>query len=133
MSTFFYISLYIMRLWKTLTAPWYYHRYVQSARTFSLASKGISDSLWRWIKRRHSNKSCRWIEKRYFNHPERKWGFCCTIKERSGKSKLLELIKPSYIKLVRYIKIKVETNPFNPKYSDYFTMRKTYSNIRPVN
>ncbi|QII11384.1 hypothetical protein KsCSTR_20040 [Candidatus Kuenenia stuttgartiensis] len=43
------------------------------------------------------------------------------------------MIKPSYIKLVRYIKIKVETNPFNPKYSDYFTMRKTYSNIRPVN
>ena len=36
----------------------YYHRYVQSARTFSLAAKVISDSLWRWIKRRHSNKSC---------------------------------------------------------------------------
>jgi len=111
----------------------YYHRYVQSARTFSLASKVISDSLWRWIKRRHSNKSCGWIEKKYFNHPERKWGFCCTIKDRSGKKKLLELIKPSYIKLVRYIKMKREANPFNPKYFDYFIMRKTYSNVRPIN
>ena len=103
-----------------------------NAKTFSFASKVISDSLWRWIKRRHSNKSCGWIEKKYFNHPKRKWGFCCIIKEKSGNKKLLELIKPTYIKLVRYIKIKGEANPFNPKYADYFKMRRTYSNVVPI-
>ena len=110
----------------------FYHRYVQSAKTFSFASKVISDALGRWIRRRHGRKSMGWIDKRYFNHPKRKWCFCCTIKDSSGKKKLLELIKPSYIKTVRYIKIKGEANPFNPIYFDYFTMRKTYSNIRPI-
>ncbi len=110
----------------------YYHRYVQSARTFSFASKVISDALVRWLRRRHGRKSIGWINKRYFNHPMRELCFCCTIKDRSGKKKLPELVKPSYIKLVRYIKIKGEANPFDPKYFDYLTMRKTYSNIRPI-
>ena len=110
----------------------FYHRYIQSAKTFSFASKVISDALGRWIRRRHGRKSMGWIDKRYFNHPKRKLCFCCTIKDSSGKKKLLELIKPSYIKTVRYIKIKGEANPFNPIYFDYFTMRKTYSNIRPI-
>ncbi|MDI6795281.1 MAG: hypothetical protein QME81_20890, partial [bacterium] len=65
-------------------------------------------------------------------HPKQKWGFCCNIKDGSSKEKLLELIKPSYIKLIRYIKIKGESNPFNPKYFDYFIMRKTYSNVCPI-
>ncbi len=110
----------------------YYQRHVQSGRAFSLADKVIFQSLWRWIKRRHPLKSSEWIRKEFFNHPKRKWGFCCKIKDRNKKQKLLELIKPSYIKLVRYIKIKGEANPFNPKYNDYFIMRRTYSNLRPI-
>jgi len=111
----------------------YYHRFVQSSRTFSSAGKATFQSLWRWIKRRHPEKSCGWIIKEYFNHPNRKWGFCCKIKDGRNKEKLLELIKPSYIKLVRYIKIKGESNPFNPKYFNYFMMRKTCSNVCPIN
>ncbi|MBU1486595.1 hypothetical protein KKH56_00885, partial [bacterium] len=110
----------------------YYHRYVQSSRAFSIADKVIFQSLWRWIKRRHPLKSCGWIIKEYFNHLKQKWKFCCKIKDRSSKEKLLELIKPSYVKLVRYIKIKGEANPFNPKYLDYFIMRKTCSNVYPI-
>ena len=109
-----------------------YQRYVQSAKTFSHANKIIFQALWRWTKRRHPEKSCGWRKKKYFNHPKRKWGFCCIIKEKSGNKKLLELIKPTYIKLVRYIKIKGEANPFNPKYADYFKMRRTYSNVVPI-
>ena len=35
----------------------YYQRYVQSAKTFSSASKVISDAIGRWIRRRHGRKS----------------------------------------------------------------------------
>ena len=123
----------IMQLNPVIKGWAYYHRYVQSAKAFSFASKVISDALGRWIRRRHGRKSMGWINKRYFNHPKRNYCFCCTIKTGNGKRKFLELMKPSYVKLVRYIKIKGETYPFNPKYFSYFTMRKTYSNVRPIN
>lgn len=105
-----------------------YHRYVQSSGAFDFAGKTIFQSLRRWIKRRHPEKCWWWIIKNYFNNPKRKWGFSCWIKERSGKKKLLELIKPSYIKLVRYIKIKGASSPFDLKYTDYFKMRRTFRN-----
>lgn len=110
----------------------YYHRYVQSHGTFSFAEGTIFQSLWRWIKRRHPQKSCGWIIKHYFNNLKRKWVLSCWIKDRSGKKRLLELIKPSFIKLVRYIKIKGESNPFDPQYTDYFSMRRTFSNYYPI-
>ncbi len=110
----------------------HYHRYVQSAATFSHADSIIFQSLWRWIRRRHPKKSCKWVIKQYFNHPKRKWGFCCIIKDSKGKKQILELVQPSDIKLVRYIKIKGESNPFDPRYSSYFKMRRTFSNVRPI-
>jgi RNA-directed DNA polymerase len=109
-----------------------YHRYIQSSETFFYAGRIIFQSLRRWIKRRHPSKSWDWIIKNYFNHPRRKWAFCCYVKNGHGKKKLLELIMPSYIKLVRYIKIKGEANPFDPRYNDYFIMRRTFSNARLI-
>jgi RNA-directed DNA polymerase len=84
------------------------------------------------MKRRHPEKSSKWLIKKYFNHPKRKWGFCCRTKDRDGVERLLELVKPSYTKIVRYIKIKGESNPFDPRFKDYFAMRRTFSNVRPI-
>lgn len=109
-----------------------YHRYVQSAKTFSYADTVIFQSLWRWTKRRHPKKSAAWRKKKYFNHPKRKWVFCCLAKDKRGHQSLLELVKPSYIKLVRYIKIKGASNPFHPQYRDYFAMRKASNNACPI-
>ena len=39
-----------------------------------------------------------------------------------------ELLYPSSIRLVRYIKIKGASNPFDPQYTDYFKMRRTFRN-----
>lgn len=109
-----------------------YHRYVQSSGAFYFAGKKIFQSLSRWIKRRHSGKCWWWIIKNYFNNPNRKWGFSCWVKDRSGKKRLLELIYPSSIKCVRYIKIKGDANPFDPKYADYFKMRRSFKNYYPT-
>lgn len=114
-----------------------YHRYIQSAERFSFADKIIFQSLWRWIKRRHSGKCSWWIIKKYFNDLKpntfkKNWVFSCWIKFKSNKKKLLELTKPSFVKLVRYIKIKGEANPFDPKYADYFKMRRTFKNYYPI-
>lgn len=108
----------------------YYHRFIHSYRAFWIAGKTIFQALQRWMRRRHPEKGYGWLIKNYFNNPNRKWGFTCYIKDRSGKRKLLELIKPSYIKIVQYIKIKGESTPFDPIYEDYFKMRREFRNYR---
>lgn len=109
-----------------------YHKCVQSARTFSYADTVIYHSLRRWARRRHSNKGPRWIKNKYFNQSGRTWVFSCKIKDKKGTKKILELIKPSSTKVVRYIKIKGESNPFDPQYTGYFAMRSKLSNTVPI-
>ena len=110
-----------------------YHRYVQASEAFYLAGKIIFQSLRRWIKRRHPEKGWGWIIRNYFNNLKNGWIFSCWSKDKSGKMKLLELLKPYRIKLVRYIKIKGEANPFDARYTDYFIMRRTFRNYNPIN
>ena len=110
-----------------------YHKYIQAAEAFFLAGRIIFQSLKRWIKRRHSEKNWKWIIKNYFNNLTRGWIFSCWNKDRSKKTKLFELLYPSSIELVRYIKIKGEANPFDPKYTNYFKMRRTFRNYYPIN
>ena len=48
MSTFFYISLYIMRLWKTLTAPWGEEevaQYISFLATANVAANTMNQAL----------------------------------------------------------------------------------------
>ena len=49
-------------------------------------------------------------------------------RNKKGKYKIHELLKPSATKLYRYIKIKGKANPFNPEYREYFEMRRLLSN-----
>ena len=43
-----------------------YHRYAASKRTFTYVDHRIFQMLWRWCRRRHRNKSWKWIKKKYF-------------------------------------------------------------------
>ncbi|MFW9872338.1 MAG: group II intron reverse transcriptase/maturase [Candidatus Thorarchaeota archaeon] len=110
-----------------------YHKYIQAAEAFFLAGRVIFQALKRWIRRRHSEKNWKWMIKHYFNNLTRGWIFSCWSKDRSGNRKLLELLYPSSIKLVRYIKIRGAVNPFDPQYKDYFKMRRTCRNYYPIN
>jgi hypothetical protein len=52
-------------------------------------------------------------------------------KDKKVKPKALVLPSPYDIPLVRYIKIKGNTNPFNPENRYYFAMRRKAKNYRP--
>ena len=43
-----------------------YHRHVVSSETFSYVDHRIWQMLWRWARRRHSNKPRHWVAKKYF-------------------------------------------------------------------
>jgi RNA-directed DNA polymerase len=110
----------------------YYHRCVQSSKAFAYTTNIILNALLRWATRRNRKRSYKWIKRKYFEKSATAWVFACFIKLKDGMVKLLELIKPTQVQLVRYYKIKGAANPYDPQYFDYFAMRNRLSNVRPI-
>ena len=109
-----------------------YHRNVQSSKTFDHMHRIIYEKLRKWAKVTNRKKTYRWIYHHFFAISP-KGRFSCIIHDKRGKQKLLELVAPVDIKLVRYIKIKGHSNPFNSEYKDYFNMRRRLKNYNPIN
>lgn len=101
----------------------YYHRHVASSSTFSKVDSAIFDSLWRWARRRHRNKSSRWTYKKYF---ERLDGLC-VFRERArsenGKPLVSKLSRAGSLPIIRHVKIRGDANPYDPRWEAYFERR----------
>lgn len=92
-----------------------YHRTMMATRTFAVMDHRIFWALWRWAKRRHPNKGARWVRRRYFTSAgKRQWVFS------DGSSTLVRL---SAYKRRRHIKIRSDTNPYDPSQETYFDAR----------
>jgi RNA-directed DNA polymerase len=92
-----------------------YHRHVICAETFAKLDSFVWRRLYRWAKHRHSDKTGRWITKRYFPHQAgESWRF---TDPTSGKQiiRVQEAVKPQ-----RHLKIKGDANPFDPQWEAYF-------------
>ena len=74
-----------------------YHRHVVSKETFALIEYQLYQALWRWAKRRHRNKSNRWIYAQYFR-PKHKCrsGFYGQLKSKDGSVHSQRLVKNGY-------------------------------------
>ncbi|EQD32040.1 RNA-directed DNA polymerase, partial [mine drainage metagenome] len=80
--------------------------------------------LWTWLKRRHPGKGERWIYNQYFQRRGlRNWVFAVP----KGK---LELVEASKTPIRRHVKIKGQAHPFDPKWTDYLNVRKTFSKLK---
>lgn len=103
-----------------------YHRYVVSKEIFSKMDTEIWRALWRWSKRRHPNKSLKWIINKYF-HQQKRRNYCFSGEEISSNGKKVRhtLTLMSDVPIRRHVKIKNATNPFDPKDDPYFERRKT--------
>ncbi len=103
-----------------------YNRHVVSRKIFGKTDHDIWEMTWRWAKRRHPNKSLKWIKSKYFQHEgSRKWVF----REKNGNEKL---IKMNDIPVRRHIKIRADANPYDPEWCDYFTEREKKKHERNV-
>jgi len=100
-----------------------YHQSVVSKAIFRKIDSKIWNMLWRWAKRRHKEKSKRWIADRYW-HKEgtRKWVF-------SSEGKNLKLLSDT--KIVRHTSLKLNMNPYLDK--GYFEARRNNLRIRKMN
>lgn len=76
-----------------------YHSHVVSSEIFARQDYIVFQQLWAWSKRRHKNKSKRWIVKKYFRTiGKRKWSFA---------TRENVLTKHSDTKIVRHVMVKV--------------------------
>lgn len=94
-----------------------YHRIVHASRPFAKMDHLVFRALWRWAVRRHPTKGRRWIKRRYFHREgSRDWIF------RSAEYRLVCL---STIPVGRYVKVRTDANPYDPKDEPYFDERLT--------
>jgi RNA-directed DNA polymerase len=107
-----------------------YHRHVVSANTFQTVDRQIHQALWRWAKRRHSNKGSRWVMDKYFPQVAG-----CKKRVFRGEcyGKTVTLFAAHKMPIKRHVGIRSVANPFDPDWEIYFEKRldvKMEQNLR---
>src|SRR5262249_44758847 len=101
-----------------------YHRHACSKRTFSYVDKRIFGMLWRWCRRRHHQKSRKWIKAKYFKRfGNRDWVFTGIRRDGKGKTHPVCLLEAARVAIVRHVKIRGDANPYDPQWEGYFEER----------
>jgi len=111
-----------------------YHRRIVAKKTFNKLDFFMDQSIWRWLRRHHPNKSRKWLVKKY-------WTVCgpstftATVKEKKGEKQVFRvyrLQKFSSTVIKRHVKIRGDTNPYNPADANYLDTRRSKSCLRPT-
>ena len=101
-----------------------YHRYAASKRTFTYVDHRIFRMVWRWCRRRHPNKGRGWIKTTYFPPDgHRHWVFTGTLRDQKGQGWPIQLMAAAKVRIIRYVKIRSEVNPYDPKWELYLEAR----------
>lgn len=108
-----------------------YFRHVVSKEIFNELDNYIFKLIWKWLRKEHSNKSKRWIYDKYFKaDPKGRIRFGAQDKDKNR----IYLKFASDIPIVRFVKIRGETNYFLPECREYFRQRSKYMfSIRSAN
>jgi len=101
-----------------------YHKHIVAKEIF----KEIDYYLWyllgKWCKRRHPNKSWKWIRDKYFSLAS---GELCTFSSvrlfKNDKVRINKIFRLGYIPIIRHVKIKSLSNPFDKDHAEYFEQR----------
>ncbi|MCP5006454.1 MAG: group II intron reverse transcriptase/maturase [Planctomycetes bacterium] len=92
------------------------HRNVAAKEAFSKLENTVFRSLWKWARRRHSNKPKQWIKDRYWKKMNnRDWIFC---------DKKITLKSATSTKIIRHLLIKFDANPYLPTDKLYYIARE---------
>jgi RNA-directed DNA polymerase len=100
-----------------------YHRHVVSSAAFKRVDDYVYNQLWRMLRKRHSNKSSKWIFRKYWTAGKTNSIFAIVVNLKN-KSKIYAVIKTSAIGIKRHKKIKADANPYMKEYSGYFWERR---------
>jgi RNA-directed DNA polymerase len=101
-----------------------YHRHVVASEAFRLVEHYVFKELWRMVRRRHQNKSMKWLTTKYWSAAGLKHVFSVFHKTAKGQKKLYQVLKLSSIAIRRHRKITAEANPYLPEWAGYFWTRR---------
>jgi RNA-directed DNA polymerase len=80
--------------------------------------------VWRWCRRRHRKKSRKWIKETYFQREgNRHWVFTGTLFDQKGQGRPIQLMAAAKVRIIRYVKIRGDVNPYDPKWELYLEAR----------
>lgn len=118
-------SQLIERLNPVITGWGNYFKHVVSKEVFASIDHVLILQLKRWAVRRHTKKSHKWVMDKYFHTEKtRKWVFTETVEE-NGSRKTFTLRKLADIPITRHLKIKMDANPFDANWYEYFEKRQS--------
>jgi RNA-directed DNA polymerase len=101
-----------------------YHRHVSNKSTFAYVDNEIFSSLWRWVRRRHPEKTGRWCKQKYFaQHRGSEWTFFGEMWDDEGQPTHIWLERASNTPIKRHTKVKGDANPYDPACEAYFEQR----------
>ena len=106
-----------------------HHRHAVSGKIFKAVDFAIYRALWRWAKRRHPRKGCKWVRQKYWmTVGNRQWVFHGDV---DGKQHCL--FYATQVPIKRHTVVKAKANPFDPAWELYFEQRlgvKMAENLR---
>jgi RNA-directed DNA polymerase len=101
-----------------------YHRFAVSKRIFAAVDNRIFWKLRRWCRRRHRKKSWAWLRKKYFQRAgARAWVFTGLLRDSKGKLWPIQLMSAGRVQVLRWQKIRSDTNPYDPTWEAYLEGR----------
>jgi RNA-directed DNA polymerase len=104
-----------------------YHRFAVSSRIFRAVDDRIYWKLRRWCRKRHRQKSWKWIRKKYFQRAgDRDWVFTGLIRDSEGKLWPIRLMRAADVKILRWQKIRSDANPYDPAWEEYLEGRMAW-------
>ncbi len=107
-----------------------YHRHIVAKKTFSNVDNRIFRALWQWARRRHLNKSGKWVAKRYWHSlGSRLWVFAAKYTDDEGKPSYVRLMHAADVSIRRHVKVRSAANPFDPQWNDYYEARARFKSV----
>jgi RNA-directed DNA polymerase len=104
-----------------------YHRHAASKRTFTRMDRRIFRMGWHWCRRRHPQKSRKWIKRKYFERVGGKdWVLTGTLRDSKGQGWRIQLMEAAKVRIVRQVKIRSEVNPYDPAWELYLEARQVW-------
>ena len=118
----------IKALNQTLQGWGNYHRHVVASEAFSQIDTHVYEQLWRMIRRRHPNKSKKWLVRKYWTVGGTNT-FSIRCKTRTGP-RTYRVVRLSSIGIRRHIKIRASANPYTREDAAYFWQRRNVKESR---
>jgi RNA-directed DNA polymerase len=102
-----------------------YHRYQNSKDVLARMDYVVWWMIWRWIKKRHAQKSGGWKFAKYTVWFDTNRRLGCIAQDRYGRRTHKLLVQMAGIEVKKYIQIQRDANPFDPSWAEYFLLRST--------